>query len=142
MKKAKDGDKLKVHYTGTLEDGTVFDSSRERGPLEFDMGAGSMIPGFEKAVSGMAVGETVNVHIPADEAYGTHNEEMMVRVGRADFPENVQAEKGVAITMRHPEAGEFDAMVVEVTDEFVILDANHPLAGQALIFDIEVMEIN
>jgi peptidylprolyl isomerase len=141
MKKASEGDNVKVHYTGTLEDGSVFDSSAEREPLEFTMGAGSMISGFEKAVSGMAVGEKVTVNIPAAEAYGEKRDDLIVRVGRGDFPENIDPQIGVAITMRHPDAGEFDAIVSEVTEDNVILNANHPLAGKALKFDIEVMEI-
>lgn len=142
MKKAAEGDKIKVHYTGKLDDGSIFDSSVGRDPLEFTMGAGMMIPGFEKAVSGMGVGETVNVSIQPEDAYGVRNDEMVVRIGRADFPKDIKAEVGVGVTMQHPEAGQFDAMVCEVTDNDVVLDANHPLAGRALNFDIEVIEIS
>ena len=142
MKKADKGDKIKVHYTGKLEDGTVFDSSVGRDPLEFTMGEGMMIPGFEKAVEGMAAGETVNVSIQPEDAYGIRNDEMVVRVGRADFPENITPEVGVAVTMRHPDAGHFDAMISEVSDDHIVLDANHPLAGRALNFDIEVLEVS
>ncbi|HEB02625.1 MAG TPA: peptidylprolyl isomerase [Nitrospirae bacterium] len=141
MKKADEGDTVKVHYTGKLDDGTVFDSSTGREPLEFTLGDGMMIHGFEKAVHGMAVGEKVNVDIPPEEAYGPHSEEKNVLIGRADFPENVNPEVGIALTMTPPEGGEFDAVICEVTDEHVVLDANHPLAGKALNFDIEVMEI-
>lgn len=142
MKKASEGDKIKVHYTGKLDDGTVFDSSVGREPLEFTIGEGMMIPGFEKAVEGMAVGETTNVNILPEDAYGARRDDMVVRVGRKDFPKNITPEVGVGVTMRHPESGEFDAMVCEVTDEAIILDANHPLAGKALNFDIEVLEIS
>ena len=142
MKKAGQGDKIKVNYTGKLDDGTVFDSSVGSDPLEFTMGEGMMIPGFERAVAGMAVGETTSVNIQPEDAYGTRRDDMVVRVGRADFPENITPEVGVAVTLRHPESGEFDAMISEVTDEAVMLDANHPLAGKALNFDIEVLEIS
>ncbi len=142
MKKAGEGDTVKVHYTGKLVDGTVFDSSEGSDPLEFIMGAGMMIPGFEKAVDGMAVGETVCVDIPAEDAYGPHKDELMVLFDLADFPENVTPKAGLSVTMSHPEAGEFDATICEVTDEHVVLDRNHPLAGKALNFDIEVVELS
>ncbi|MCK4911501.1 MAG: peptidylprolyl isomerase [Thermodesulfovibrionales bacterium] len=142
MKKAGEGDTVKVHYTGKLDDGTVFDSSVGREPLEFTMGAGMMISGFERAVEGMAVGETTSVNILPEDAYGVRRDDMVVRVGRKDFPENITPEVGVAVTMQHPESGQFDAMISEVTEEAVMLDANHPLAGKSLNFDIEVLEIS
>lgn len=141
MKKASEGDKVKVHYTGTLEDGSTFDSSEGREPLEFTMGEGMMIPGFEKAVAGMAAGEKTTAKIPADEAYGPHRSEMVATIGIADFPESITPEVGLPVTMRHPDAGSFDAIVTAIEDDKVTLDANHPLAGKDLNFDIEVVEI-
>ncbi len=141
MKKASDGDKVKVHYTGKLEDGTEFDSSRERPPLEFTVGEGEMIPGFEKAVQGMAVGEKVSVDIPTEDAYGPPQEDLIVLFDRTEFPEDVKPEVGISLTMSHPQAGKFDCVILDITDEHVVLDRNHPLAGKALSFDIELMEI-
>ena len=142
MKKADEGDTVKVHYTGKLEDGSVFDSSIGSEPLEFTMGGGMMIHGFEKAVHGMAVGEKVSVNIPPEEAYGTHLEERMVHIEREEFPKNVNPKVGIALTMNHPQGGQFDAVITDVNDEHVVLDANHSLAGKTLNFDIEVMEIS
>ena len=142
MKKAGEGDTVKVHYTGKLEDGTEFDSSAGREPLEFTMGGGMMIHGFEKAVHGMAVGEKVSVNIPPEEAYGPYMEDKKVLIGRKEFPKNVNPKVGIALSMTNPEGGQFDAVICEVTDEHVVLDANHSLAGKTLNFDIEVMEIS
>lgn len=139
--KAKQGDSVKVHYTGKLDDGTVFDSSRDREPLEFTLGEKAVIPGFENAVEGMAVGETATVNIPPAEAYGEHRDDMVVRIPRKDVPENINAEVGVMVTMNHPETGQFDASITGVSDSEVILDANHPLAGKALSFEVELLEI-
>ena len=139
--KAKQGDSVKVHYTGKLDDGTVFDSSRDREPLEFTLGEKAVIPGFESAVEGMAVGETATVNIPPAEAYGERRDDMVVKIPRENFPENIDAEVGVMVTMNHPEAGQFDASIAGISDSEIILDANHPLAGKALNFEIELVEI-
>jgi len=143
MKKAGKDDTVKVHYTGTLADGTVFDSSRERGePLKFTIGKGQLIPGFEKAVTGMAVGESTTVHIPAGEAYGPRNENMILKFERDKMPPNIPAREGEHVTLRQPDGGVLQMTIVSVGDKTVVLDGNHPLAGKDLTFDIEVVEIS
>lgn len=138
---AKKGDSVKVHYTGTLEDGTVFDSSHEREPLEFKVGGGGLIKGFDEAVPGMAVGQSRTVHIEAGEAYGEKNEDLLIKVPRGHFPESIDAKEGAMLNMRHPSGAVLDMVVTGVTDEEVSLDGNHPLAGKALNFEIELVEI-
>ena len=141
MGKAKKGDTVKVHYTGTFGDGTVFDSSREREPLEFKLGEKMLIPGFEAAVEGMEEGDTQSVSISPENAYGERSNELVMVVGREEFPENIDPEVGLALTAQHPEAGVIETVITEVTDEKVTIDANHPLAGQELTFEIELLEI-
>ncbi len=143
MKRAKNGDKVKVHYKGTLEDGTVFDSSLKRGqPFEFTLGQGRLIKGFEKAVTGMAIGETKTVKVPPDEAYGPRNEDLVRKMEKSKFPPKIEAREGVFVSIRQPDGGVLDAVITEVTDEVVTLDANHPLAGKPLSFEIEMLEIS
>lgn len=137
----KNGDTVRVHYTGTLDDGTVFDSSRERDPLEFVMGKGMMIPGFEKALDGRNVGDEVTVTIPPEEAYGDVDPELIFTVSRAQLAEHIPAKVGVPLQLSSPE-GSMDVTITEVTDEEITLDANHPLAGKALTFEIEVVSVN
>jgi len=142
MSKAKNNDKVKVHYTGTLEDGTVFDSSREREPLEFTVGGGEMIKGFDAAVVGMTVGESKKFTIPADDAYGQHREEMVFQVNRSQLPEGMEPEIGQQLQTQAEGGHPVILEIVEIDTETVTLDGNHPLAGKDLNFDIEVMEIN
>ena len=141
MQQAKQGDKVKIHYHGTLTDGTIFDSSLEREPLEFELGSGMVIPGFDTGVSGMTVGEKKQIHIPADEAYGQKNPEMLMEFPKDRFPEDMKPEVGMQLNMNNGAGQQFQVVVAEVKDDVVILDANHPLAGQDLIFDLELVEI-
>lgn len=138
---AQNGDTVKVHYTGTLEDGAVFDSSRNREPLEFSLGSGQLIKGFEDAVVGMAAGDTKRVNIPFADAYGARDEQLVMHFERKLFPPDITLKEGLVLTLRKPEGGEFDALVSELSDETVTLDANHPLAGEDLSFEIELVEI-
>lgn len=142
MPKVKDGDTVKVHYTGKLGDGSVFDTSREREePLEFTLGEGQLIPGFEKAVVGMDVGDSTSVDIPTDEAYGERRDDLEIEVPKAELPDNVEPEVGMQLQMQQQENGKaIPVQITEVTDEKVKLDANHPLAGKDLTFDIELVE--
>jgi peptidylprolyl isomerase len=139
---AGNGDTVQVHYTGKLADGTVFDSSAERGPLEFTLGAGQMIPGFEKAVFGMKVGEKKTVTIPADEAYGPYRDELVVEVPREKLPSDVTPEVGQQLGMRLPDGGTIIVTITDVSDNnTVTIDTNHPLAGKELTFEIELVKI-
>lgn len=138
---AKQGDTVKVHYTGSLDDGTIFDSSKNREPLQFTVGSGQVIKGFDDAVDGLAVGESVTVHIPAAEAYGPVRPEMMLDVPRTQFPPAITPEVGQKLQVPHPQAGYLVVTVAEVTDDNVKLDANHELAGKDLNFDIQLVEI-
>ncbi len=135
------GTKVLVHYTGTLDDGTQFDSSRDREPLEVVLGQGMVIPGFEQAIMGMEPGQTITVTIPEDEAYGPHNEEMILRVPKSSFPPEIPTTVGEQLILRSPDGEEVPALIVEVTDEEATLDANHPLAGFALTFEIELVSV-
>lgn len=137
----KNGDTLRVHYTGTLSDGTVFDSSREREPLEFTMGKGMLIPGFEAAVMGHEAGETVTVTIPPSQAYGESDSELVFTVDRAQVPDHIPLTVGVPLQLSN-EQGQMDVTITEVTDEEITLDANHPLAGKELTFEIEIVSVN
>jgi peptidylprolyl isomerase len=141
MSKAKDGDKVKVHYTGKLEDDTVFDTSRGRQPLEFTIGSGNIIPGFEQAIVGMESGATKTFSIPPADGYGDHREELIVEVRRADFPPDVEPELGQQLQMQRPDGNTITVVVAQIEGESVTLDANHPLAGKTLVFDVELVEI-
>jgi FKBP-type peptidyl-prolyl cis-trans isomerase 2 len=141
MATAQVGDTVKVHYTGTLADATVFDSSRGRAPLEFTIGAGQIIPGFEQAVVGMQPGQTITTTIPADQAYGPHDPDLVVAVDRAQFGPEFQPAVGQQYQIRQPNGQAAVVTVTDVSPTEVTLDANHPLAGQDLTFDIELIEI-
>ncbi len=141
MEQAKPGDTVKVHYTGKLEDGTVFDTSTEREPLEFTVGKGQVIPGFESAVIGMNRGETKTTKIAPDDAYGPHRPEMIITVERSVFPEDADPQVDQQVQIRQANGQSFIATITDVSDEDVTLDANHPLAGKDLIFDIQLVEI-
>lgn len=141
MKLASKGDSVKVHYTGKLEDGTVFDSSRDREPLEFSIGGHQVIKGFEEAVVGMAEGQSKTVEIPSDESYGERRDDLVVTVSRDQIPKEIEVQEGIHLQMRQPDGTVFNVLVSELTDDSVTLDANHPLAGKDLTFDIELVEV-
>jgi len=138
---AKNGDTVKVHYTGTLEDGTVFDTSVEQEPLEFTLGEGQLIPGFEQAVIGMKVGESKTVTIPTEEAYGPPSDNLIVEAGRDQFPEDFEPVIGQQLQMAQPDGRTSIVLVVGFSETTVTIDANHPLAGEDLTFEIELVEI-
>lgn len=149
MAQAQAGNRVKVHYTGRLDDGTVFDSSEcsdeacgcDHGPLEFTVGGGEVIPGFDQGVTGLAVGESKTIHIPAEQAYGERNEDMVVVVPRSDLPPDMKPEVGQQLEVTQEDGQVFQVRVIDVTDDTITIDANHPLAGQALNFDIRLVEI-
>ncbi len=142
MAAAKEGDTVKVHYTGKLEDGTVFDSSQGRDPMEFTLGQGQLIPGFEKAVMGLEPGQTTSTDIPSEEAYGPRRDELMMEVAKTQFPDDLTPEIGQQLQMRRGDTGQpMRVTVASIGDETVTLDANHPLAGKNLSFDIELVAI-
>jgi peptidylprolyl isomerase len=140
MREAKAGDTVRVHYTGTLRDGTEFDSSRGREPLEFTLGTGQVIAGFDQALAGMNVGDEKTVTIPAIEAYGERRDEMLLAVPRGEFPPHIEPEVGQKLQLGDGR-DVLDVTVREVTDEQVILDGNHPLAGEDLTFALELVQI-
>ncbi|MGJ8544410.1 MAG: FKBP-type peptidyl-prolyl cis-trans isomerase [Sulfitobacter sp.] len=141
MAEVKTGDTVAIHYTGTLLDGTTFDSSEGRDPLEFVVGSGQIIPGLDKALPGMAEGEKKVVKIGSDEAYGPLNPEMRQAVPREGIPADIPLEIGTQLQMQTPDGQALPVMVVEVDEATVTLDANHPLAGKDLQFDFEVVSI-
>jgi peptidylprolyl isomerase len=141
MTQAKSGDTVRIHYTGTLADGSVFDSSEGRDPLEFQLGSGQVIPGFDTGVTGMAVGEKKTIHIPCADAYGEVNPQAMQAVPRADIPDHIPLDLGTQLQMQAPNGQVVMVTVAEVTEETVTLDANHPLAGKDLTFALELVEI-
>lgn len=141
MAKIKEGDTVKVHYTGKTSDGNVFDSSRERDPLEFTIGQGQLIPGFEKAVVGLEAGDSQTVTIPSDEAYGEVRDDMIVNVPKEQIPSDITPEVGQQLQIQQKDGGSIGVVVTEITEQEVTLDANHPLAGKDLTFEIEVVSI-
>ncbi|NNE89459.1 MAG: peptidylprolyl isomerase [Silicimonas sp.] len=141
MSEAKSGDTVRIHYTGTLDDGSTFDSSAGRDPLEFRLGSGQVVPGFDKAVDGMNVGEEKTVAIPPEDAYGEHHEGNVQAFPRDKFPDDIPLEIGTQLQMSMPDGQPIMVSIAEVNEEQVKLDANHPLAGKELTFKIELVEI-
>ncbi|PIE12635.1 MAG: peptidylprolyl isomerase [Rhodobacterales bacterium] len=141
MSQVKSGDKVSIHYTGTLSDGSTFDSSAGREPLEFEVGSGMIIPGLDKALPGMAVGDKKVVEIPPDEAYGPVHEEARQAVPKSELPADMPLEIGVQVQARNEQGQTMVLTITEVRDAEVVLDANHPLAGKDLTFDIELVSI-
>lgn len=141
MSQIKKDDTVKVHYTGTLEDGQVFDSSLEREPIEFKVGEGKMIPGFEKGVLNMELNEKKKIEIPSVEAYGEVKDELFQDVPKTQLPEDIEPKVGMGLAAKMPDGSERQLRVAEVKDDAIVVDANHPLAGKDLNFEIEVVEI-
>ena len=141
MQQAKSGDKVKVHYHGRLTSGETFDSSEGREPLEFEVGSGMVIKGFDDGVTGMKVGEKKTVNISAEQAYGEKNPDMVIEYPRSQFPSHIELKEGDQLVMSSASGQQFQVRIAEIKDDVVLLDANHPLAGEELIFDIELVEI-
>lgn len=141
MTQAQLGDTVQVHYTGKLADGTTFDSSQQREPLQFTLGQGDVIPGFEQAVVGMTPGDSKTETIPSDQAYGDHQAERVIEVDRQQLPSDLQPQIGQRLQMTQPNGPAIELMVTGITESQVTLDANHPLAGKALTFDITLVAI-
>jgi peptidylprolyl isomerase len=137
----KTGDKVKVHYHGKLTTGETFDSSTGREPLEFEVGSGSVIKGFDDGVTGMSVGEKKTITIPSDEAYGPRNPEMVIEMPKENFPKEMELEVGMPLMMSDQEGHQFQVSITEIKESSVSLDANHPLAGKDLVFDLELVDI-
>jgi peptidylprolyl isomerase len=141
MSQAKSGDSVKIHYTGTLDDGTQFDSSAGRDPLEFELGSGQVIPGFDKAVDGMSVGDRKSVNIPAEDAYGVHHQQMVQDVPRDALPAEMEPVEGMSLQAEGPDGQAFNLVITAIQEETITVDGNHPLAGKALNFDLELVSI-
>ncbi|MCM8855641.1 MAG: peptidylprolyl isomerase [Candidatus Thiodiazotropha sp.] len=141
MRQAKQGDTVRLHYTGTLDDGTQFDSSADRDPIEFTLGEKAVIPGFETGVEGMQVGDQKTINIPADEAYGQHNDALVEQVPLESFPDDLELHVGMHLQAQGPDGEHFNVVVTALSDAVATIDGNHPLAGEALNFDLELVEI-
>ncbi|SES42339.1 peptidylprolyl isomerase [Tranquillimonas rosea] len=141
MAEVKSGDTVRLHYTGTLADGTTFDSSEGRDPLEFQVGSGQIIPGLDDALPGMAVGDTKKVTVKPEDAYGEHDPSRQQTVARDQIPEDIPTEPGTQLQLQTPDGQAVPVVVAEATDTEITLDANHPLAGKELTFDVELVEI-
>ena len=142
MTQSKAGDTVHFHYTGTLSDGTVFDSSEGREPLSFTLGSGQIIPGLDAAIDGMAVGDKKTVTIPAKEAYGEHDANARQAVPRAQIPDHIPTDPGTQLQMQSAQGQVIPVVVIEADDEQVVLDANHPLAGRDLTFAVEIVAVS
>jgi peptidylprolyl isomerase len=141
MSQAKTGNTVKVHYTGKLKDGTIFDSSIDREPLEFKIGDGRIIPGFEHAVIGLKGGDSVSVSIAADDAYGQHDERLIQKINKDQLPEGLDPQIGQRLEAHQSDGRKVPVIVSEINESSITLDANHPLAGKDLFFEIELVEI-
>lgn len=141
MQTVKAGDKVRVHYHGRLSNGETFDKSEGRDPLEFEVGSGMVIKGFDDGVTGMTVGEKKTIEIPFIEAYGPSNPDMVIPMPRERFPQDMEVEIGMPLAMSDGSGQQFQVVVTEIREDVVVLDANHPLAGKDLTFDLELVEI-
>ena len=140
--KVKANDKVRVHYKGSLSDGVMFDSSEGRDPLEFTIGSGQIIPGFENGVIGMQVDESKTLNIPAAEAYGQPKAELILEVPKSQLPPEINPEIGLQLMSQTPDGNQTPLLVTEVKEDSIIVDANHPLAGKDLTFEITLVSIN
>ena len=141
MAQAKQGDTVNVHYTGKLVDGTIFDTSRNRNPLQFTIGKGQVIVGFEQAINGMNPGESKTITVPMNNAYGPHRDEMVITMERSKLPSDLAPKVGQRLELTQMDDRNILVTVTSVTDSMIVLDANHPLSGKNLIFDIELVGI-
>ncbi|MCJ7757080.1 MAG: peptidylprolyl isomerase [Gillisia sp.] len=141
MSLVKENDTVKVHYTGKLADGQVFDSSEGKDPIEFTLGQGQLIPGFEKGLIDMKLNEKKTINIPKDEAYGDSREDLIQEVQKSELPEEIKPEVGMGLVSKSQDGREMNLVIAEVKEESIVVDGNHPLAGKDLIFDLEVVEI-
>jgi FKBP-type peptidyl-prolyl cis-trans isomerase SlpA len=142
MSQVKENNTVKVNYTGKLADGQVFDSSEGKEPLEVTLGQGQLIPGFEKGLIDMKLNEKKTITIAKDDAYGDVNDALIQEVNKAQLPQDMAPEVGMGLVSKTPDGQEMNLLVVEVKDETIVVDGNHPLAGKDLVFDLEVLEIN
>ena len=138
---AKNGDTVKVHYTGKLPSGKIFDSSRKTDPFELVLGGGQVIPGFENNIIGMAQGDVKTFTIEAEDAYGVRQEELVLKLDRELLPEEIEPKKGQELELKDPSGQTFRMVVMEFDDDSLTLDANHPLAGKSLVFEVELVQI-
>lgn len=141
MSEAKQGDTVVVHYRGILQDGTVFGDSNDKDPLEFKLGEGQVIPGFEEAVAGMNPGESTKIELPVDKAFGPRRDELVAQVNREDLPEHIDPQVGQSLEVKLPDGETLPVTVTEVGESEVTLDGNHPLAGKDLSFELTLVEI-
>lgn len=141
MSQVKKNDTVKVHYTGKLADGQVFDSSEGKEPIEFTLGEGQLIPGFENGLIDMKLNEKKTINIPKEEAYGEPREELVQEVEKSQLPTEIEPEVGMGLVSKGPDGKEMNLLVAEVKEKTIVVDGNHPLAGKDLIFDLEVVEI-
>ena len=141
MAEAKSGDTVKIHFTGKLQDETVIETSKDRDPLEFKIGDGNVIPGLEQGVIGMAAGDKKTIAISPEDAFGQPQEDLLVDINKSEFPKDVELKAGAYLNIESSDGKEFKAKVVEIKEEMVTLDANHPLAGATINYDVELIEI-
>jgi len=141
MSQVKENNTVKVNYTGKLTDGQVFDTSEGKEPMQFTLGQGQVFPGFEKGLIDMKLNEKKTITITKDEAYGEINQDLIQEVNKSELPQDMAPEVGMGLVSKTPDGQEMNLMVVEVKEETIVIDGNHPLAGKDLVFDIEVLEI-
>lgn len=141
MRQVQEGDTVRIHYTGTLDNGTQFDSSAGQDPIEFTLGNKDVIPGFENGVKGMQIGDQKKIHIPAEEAYGERNDSLVEQVPLQNFPDDLELQVGMQLQAQSPNGENFNVIVTALNEEAATIDGNHPLAGEALNFELELVEI-